>query len=148
MKSSLKQTKNIVKTKLVEEGAVERIQFQFLETLRIYRGNVGEACKAMKLDRGQYLAWLNDDREFRFQVMVLIEEIGDKVEDMLMRKIMEGDTAATIFYCKTKLKHRGYQEDAKANNTGPSKTKINVMVNLPNQPQTIEISESDAETNS
>jgi hypothetical protein len=55
---------------------------------------------------------------------------------------------ATIFYCKTKLKHRGYQEDAKANNTGPSKTKINVMVNLPNQPQTIEISESDAETNS
>jgi hypothetical protein len=80
--------------------------------------------------------------------MVLIEEIGDKVEDMLMRKIMEGDTAATIFYCKTKLKHRGYQEDAKANNTGPSKTKINVMVNLPNQPQTIEISESDAETNS
>ena len=111
--SSLKQSKNIVKSKKVEEAAVERIQFQFLETLRIYRGDVSEACNAMKLDRGQYLAWLNEDRDFRFQVMVLIEEIGDKVEGMLMRKIMEGDTAAIMFYCKTKLKHRGYQEDAK-----------------------------------
>jgi hypothetical protein len=80
--------------------------------------------------------------------MVLIEEIGDKVEGMLMRKIMEGDTAAIMFYCKTKLKHRGYQEDAKANNTGPSKTKINVMVNLPNAPQTVEITEANAEVNS
>lgn len=137
-----------MKSKKVEEGAVERIQFQFLETLRIYRGDVSEACNAMKLDRGQYLAWLNEDRDFRFQVMVLIEEIGDKVEGMLMRKIMEGDTAAIMFYCKTKLKHRGYQEDAKANNTGPSKTKINVMVNLPNAPQTVEITQANAEVNS
>jgi hypothetical protein len=137
-----------VKSKLVEEGAVERIQFQFLETLRIYRGNVADTCNAMKLDRGQYLHWLNEDREFRFQVMVLIEEIGDRVEDKLMQKIEEGDTSAIMFYCKTKLKHRGYQEDAKQNNTGPSKTKINVMVNLPNPPQTIEITESNGKADS
>ena len=137
-----------MKTKIIEEGAIERIQFQFLETLRICGGNVSDACNTMKLDRGQYLAWLNEDRDFRFQVMVIIEEIGDRVENMLMQKIMQGDTSAIMFYCKTKLKHRGYQEDAKANNTGPSKTKINVMVNLPNAPQTVEIQEADAETNS
>lgn len=131
-----------MKSKLVQEGAIERIQFQFLETLRIYRGNIGKTCEAMKLDRGQYLAWLNDDRDFRFQVMVLIESIGDWVEDKLMQKIEEGDSASIMFYCKTKLKHRGYQEDAKQSNTGPSKTKINVMVNLPNAQPTVEIKDA------
>lgn len=137
-----------MKTKLVQEGAVERLQFQFLETLRIYRGHIGETCRAMKLDRGQYLAWLNDDREFRFQVMVIIEEIGDRVEDKLLQKIEEGDTSAIMFYCKTKLKHRGYQEDAKQSNTGPAKTKINVMVNLPNGQPTVEITDAQAESDS
>lgn len=137
-----------MKSKLIEEGAIERVQFQFLETLRIHRGNVGATCQAMKIDRGQYLAWLNDDREFRFQVMVLIESIGDWVEDKLMQKIEEGDASSIMFYCKTKLKHRGYQEDAKQNNTGASKTKINVMVNLPNAQQTVDITDAEVQANS
>ncbi len=137
-----------MKTEIIEKAAIERIQFQFIETLRIYRGNVADACQAMKLDRAEYLQWLNEDRSFRFQVMVLIEEIGDRVEDKLMQKIDEGDISAIIFYCKTKLKHRGYQEDTKAISTGPAKTKINVMVNLPSASQTIEISDNEQKTNS
>lgn len=122
----------------MDELAIQNLQYQFLDMLRICKGNVGEACLSMKLGRDMYLRWLNDDRDFRFQVMVLIEEIGDNVEDQLMRKIQEGDTQAIIFYCKTKLKHRGYQEDLKAGTNVPTKTKINVMVNLPKQ-ETIEI---------
>ena len=128
----------------MDELAIQAMQFQFLDMLRITKGNVAEACKSMKLGRDMYLRWLNDDRDFRFQVMVLIEEIGDNVEDQLMRRIQEGDTQAIIFYCKTKLKHRGYQEDPKAGNNVPTKTKINVMVNLP-QRETLEINADGAE---
>jgi hypothetical protein len=114
--------------------SVQKLQFQFMQNLRIAHGNVGEACKMMQIGRDTYLQWLNDDANFRFDVMVLVEEIGDFVENALMKKIQDGDTQAIMFFCKTKLKHRGYQEDAKAATTGPSKTKINVMVNIPNQP--------------
>jgi hypothetical protein len=131
-----------------DEIQIQRIQNQFLDVLRICRGNVGLACKQVKLDRAEYLKWLNDDRDFRFNVMVLIEEIGDNVEDRLMQKINEGDTAAILFYCKTKLKHRGYVEDQNKANVGAAKTKINVMVNLPEnkaEQPVIEINEN-AET--
>lgn len=124
----------------LDEIGIQKLQFQFLDMLRITKGNIGEACRSMKLGRDMYLRWLNDDRDFRFQVMVMMEEIGDNVEDQLMRRIQEGDTAAIIFYCKTKLKHRGYQEDLKAGMNVPTKTKINVMVNLPNNAnETVEI---------
>lgn len=116
----------------IDDLNTQKLQFQFLDMLRIAKGNIGEACRTMKLGRDMYLRWLNDDRDFRFQVMVLMEEIGDFVEDQLMRRIQEGDTQATIFYCKTKLKHRGYQEDPKAGMNVPTKTKINVLVNVPN----------------
>jgi len=128
----------------MDELAIQNMQFQFLDMLRICKGNIGEACRSMKLGRDMYLRWLNDDRDFRFQVMVLIEEIGDNVEDQLMRRIQEGDTQAIIFYCKTKLKHRGYQEDPKAAANVPTKTKINVMVNLPKN-ETIQINADGAE---
>ncbi len=124
----------------IDDLNTQKLQFQFLDMLRIAKGNIGEACRTMKLGRDMYLRWLNDDRDFRFQVMVLMEEIGDFVEDQLMRRIQEGDTQATIFYCKTKLKHRGYQEDLKAGMNVPTKTKINVLVNVPNrESETIEI---------
>jgi hypothetical protein len=119
----------------MDELAIQNLQYQFLDMLRIARGNVGEACRSMKLGRDMYLRWLNDDRDFRFQVMVLIEEIGDNVEDELMKRIQEGDTQAI---------HRCYQEDPKAGNNVPTKTKINVMVNLPKQ-DTIEINTDGAE---
>lgn len=125
----------MTETEKLNDVSVQKLQFQFMQNLRICHGNVGEACKMMQLGRDVYLKWLNDDPNFRFDVMVLVEEMGDFVENALLKKIQDGDTQAIMFYCKTKLKHRGYQEDAKASTTGPSKTKINVMVNIPNQPQ-------------
>ena len=136
----------MTETEKLNDVSVQKLQFQFMQNLRISHGNVGEACKMMKLGRDVYLQWLNDDPNFRFDVMVLVEEMGDFVENALLKKIQDGDTQAIMFYCKTKLKHRGYQEDAKAATTGPSKTKINVMVNIPNQPS-IQI-EQNEETNS
>jgi hypothetical protein len=115
-----------------ENLAIEKLQLEFLDHLRINRGNIYEACRSMKIGRDRYLSWLNEDQGFRFQVMVIAEELGDFVEGQLLQKIMDGDTASIIFYCKTKLKHRGYVEDLKQVPTGGSRTKINVSVNMPN----------------
>lgn len=117
-----------------EQLAVEKLQMEFLDHLRIAKGNVYTACKTMRIGRDRYLNWLNEDQGFRFQVMVLIEEIGDFVESKLLKKIEDEDIAAIIFYCKTKLKHRGYVEDLKQIPTGGNKTKINVSINMPNKP--------------
>lgn len=38
------------------------------------------------------------------------EDLGDMVESELIKKIKSGDTACIIFFCKTRLKHRGYVE--------------------------------------
>jgi hypothetical protein len=109
--------------------AIERLQMDFLDHLRIAKGNVSEACKNMQVSFARYLQWLNDDPGFRFQVMVVKEAIGDFVEDKLLQRINDGDTAAIIFYCKTKLKHRGYVEDGKMPQS--NKTRINVSINMP-----------------
>lgn len=111
------------------ELSVETLQMRFLDHLRIARGNIADACKSMRIERDVYLKWINDDQGFRFQVMVMIEELGDWVEQQLIRKIGEGDTQAIMFYCKTKLKHRGYVEDMKQAPVAAAKTKINVIVN-------------------
>jgi hypothetical protein len=113
----------------MNDVAIERLQMDFLDHLRIAKGNVSEACKNMQVSFARYLQWLNDDPGFRFQVMVVKEAIGDFVEDKLLQRINDGDTAAIIFYCKTKLKHRGYVEDGKMPQS--NKTRINVSINMP-----------------
>ena len=118
----------------------------FLSFLRTVNGNVSAACELLKISRAQYLEWLNTDQDFRFQVMIMIESIGDKVEAKLLEKIDSGDIAAIIFYCKTKLKHRGYVESAKEQTAGSGKTKINVSVMVPPKPSNIETIQPDENT--
>jgi hypothetical protein len=43
------------------------------------------------------------------------ETTGDMVEGQLLKMIKEGDVTAIIFYCKTKLKHRGYEQNVVIN---------------------------------
>jgi hypothetical protein len=116
----------------MNDVAIERLQMDFLDHLRITKGNVTEACKNMQVSFSRYLQWLNDDPGFRFQVMVVKEAIGDFVEDKLLQRINDGDTTAIIFYCKTKLKHRGYVEDSKGMPQS-NKTRINVSINMPDK---------------
>lgn len=83
---------------------------QFLSALEAKLGNVTRACKATGISRTLYYMWMKEDEDFASRVHEIADVTGDFVEDKLLQRINEGDTTAIIFYCKTKLKHRGYCE--------------------------------------
>lgn len=82
----------------------------FIASLRDNLGVVTKALRSTGVSRKEYNQWLADDEEFRDIVEDIQEEQKDFVEARLLELIREGDTTATIFYSKTKLKDRGYSE--------------------------------------
>jgi len=71
-------------------------------------GVVTNACKIVGVDRTTFYNYYNSDPEFK-KACDDCENIAiDFAESKLKQLINEGDTVATIFYLKTKGKHRGY----------------------------------------
>lgn len=81
-----------------------------LTALRNSLGNISVAVGAGNISRSTFYNWLKSDKEFAEEVEAITAECGDWVESKLLQLIKAGDTTATIFYCKTKLKNRGYCE--------------------------------------
>lgn len=81
-----------------------------LKALEDSCGVVSTACKAIDQPRSTFYKWMNDDLEFKKAVEELQDVAIDSVESALHTLIKKGDTAATIFYLKTKGKKRGYIE--------------------------------------
>ena len=73
-------------------------------------GVVTLACKSANLDRSQFYVWLKKDEEFAEAVNELSNVALDFAESSLHKHIEEGIPSSTIFYLKTKGKHRGYIE--------------------------------------
>ena len=73
-------------------------------------GIVTTACKNVGIDRKTHYRWLEEDSNYRQAVQSLTDVALDFAETKLHTLINEGDTAATIFYLKTKGKGRGYIE--------------------------------------
>jgi hypothetical protein len=73
-------------------------------------GVVTIACKQAGVDRGTYYAWMKSDAEFKSAIDDIAEVTLDFAENKLHKLMEKGDTAATIFYLKTKGKKRGYVE--------------------------------------
>lgn len=73
-------------------------------------GVVSPACKLAGISRQTHYRWMQEDPEYKQAVEDVSEETIDFVEDALHGLIKKGDTAATIFYMKTKAKKRGYVE--------------------------------------
>jgi len=84
------------------------------EALKESFGIITEACRKVGVSTETYYDWCKRFPEFKEQcahAREIGESVGaDFVENSLYRKIIEGDTACTLFYAKTKLKSRGYQE--------------------------------------
>ena len=73
-------------------------------------GNVSVACKSVGISRWSHYDWYKTDEDYRKQVDEISEVALDWAERKLQGLIDQGDTAATIFYLKTKGKRRGYVE--------------------------------------
>lgn len=82
----------------------------YLEILKTSFGNISKACDKVGISRRSVYNWMEADEEFKDAVQNIEEYIIDDVEDALLTQIKEGNTTATIFYLKTKGKHRGYTE--------------------------------------
>jgi hypothetical protein len=125
------------------QRAETALKQQFLYFLKKSLGNVADALLNLAIERIDYLRWLEEDIDFRYAVACIMEDVGDAVEAQLMKKIEGGDTYAIVFYCKTKLKHRGYAEKKESEGGDkPSKTTVNVSVILPKTANTDNIQEA------
>ena len=88
-----------------------------LEALQKSLGVVTSACKKAGVGRTQFYQWLKDDPEFKKKVDDVENVALDFAESQLHKQIADGNTSATIFYLKTKGKHRGYIERQDVNLT-------------------------------
>lgn len=89
-----------------------------LEALEEHHGIVTNACKAVNVGRSTFYKWANEDKEFKKEVDLIQEAAIDFVESKLFQQIEEGIPTSTIFYLKTKAKHRGYVERQEVAHSG------------------------------
>lgn len=81
----------------------------FIEAMKSNLGNITKACEALGISRQTYYNWLEDE-VFKSEIDNIGEYVLDFAEHSLFKQIQENNTTATIFYLKTKGKHRGYVE--------------------------------------
>ena len=80
-------------------------------------GIVTTACRNVGIARDTHYRWMRDDDDYR-KAVESIEGIAlDLAESKLHEEILGGNTAAIIFFLKTKGKRRGYVEKQEVETT-------------------------------
>ena len=101
-----------------------------LEALEKSLGVVTTAVTTVGVARSTFYKWMNEDKDFAKKVKDIENIALDFGESQLHQQIDEGNTAATIFYLKTRGKKRGYIEKSELDLTsGEEPVKINVNIN-------------------
>ena len=98
-----------------------------IEALGQTLGVVTSACKIVGIDRTTFYKYVNEDDKFAAAVKDISEIAIDFAESKLYEQIRENNTTSTIFYLKTKAKHRGYVERQEVEHSGEIKE---VIVNI------------------
>lgn len=73
-------------------------------------GVVTTAARQVGIERTTHYNWMKEDEEYKRAVESIDDVALDFAETKLHTLIQNEDTAATIFYLKTKGKKRGYIE--------------------------------------
>lgn len=101
---------------------VKKSKARLLKALDNSSGIVLTACKACKVSRSQHYKWMHNDTKYEEAVIEIQDQGIDEAESMLKTMIQEGNTAAVIFFLKTKGKGRGYGSSVEV--TGDAKKPI------------------------
>jgi len=86
--------------------------------------NVTAACKKADTSRDTFYRYYREDEAFKKAIDDLQDVTFDFVEGKLLKQINDENTAATIFYAKTKMKHRGYVERTEITGAGGDGLKV------------------------
>lgn len=89
---------------------IQKDKERLLASLKESSGIVTYACEKAGFSRQTFYRWYKEDPEFKARADDISELQIDVAEASLLKKIQNGDTAAIIFYLKTKGKDRGYSE--------------------------------------
>jgi hypothetical protein len=102
--------------KFFEAVGINFKQYSFLKVFESKGCNISLTCKAIGCTRRTYDYWLANNPLFKTMVRDCQEAQLDLAESFLQKKIQEGDVASTIFFLKTKGRHRGYVEKIETEN--------------------------------
>ncbi len=110
-----KSTKSEGKSKPLKLTLKKRAMIKALESTL---GNVTHAADEVGVCRRQHYTWMKEDPEYKALVDDVQEMALDFAESALRSQIGDDNTAATIFFLKTKGKCRGYTEEVVQNHKG------------------------------
>jgi hypothetical protein len=100
----------MTKRDTIKRNSTEVIKAAMIEALTKSLGIVTTACKQVEISRETHYRWMQEDEKYKSDVEDISDVALDFAESMLHKQIEAKDTAATIFYLKTKGKRRGYIE--------------------------------------
>jgi len=101
---------------------------RFLDNLKKYHGLISLAAEASGIDRSTIYDWKKSDDNFAKSMAEIQERVGDFVESKLLNNISKGLETSIIFYCKTKLRERGYKEKQEITGEDGSPMKVTFEV--------------------
>ena len=123
--------------------ALRKKQKEFLQYLEKSMGIVTTAAKAYGINPCTHYDWVKRSEEYREAAEMARSRADDLVESKLYELIKTGDTAATIFYCKTRLKHRGFTEKTDVDiTTGGKPIDNTIQIEIIRHPEQVERDES------
>lgn len=88
----------------------DTIKKEFPQVLEDCLGIVSTACKRLKVSRAWYYDQCENDSHFKKLCDDVHEVVIDVVEGHLHNQIKADNHISTIFFLKTRAKHRGYVE--------------------------------------
>ena len=85
-------------------------QKEFLKVLENSMGIVTSAAAKYGIDPSTHYEWCKKSPEYKEAAEAARHRVDDMAESALLKAINAGEPSAIIFYCKTRLKNRGYSE--------------------------------------
>jgi hypothetical protein len=108
-KNAISKNNNIVKAKDLKHKIRKK---QFIEALKTSLGVITQAEKISGIHREEHYKWIKEDENYLKQYNEIRNITDDFVESKLYQLVNELNPTAIIFYCKTRMKNRGYDERA------------------------------------